>query len=169
MIVACRPKRGWLATCSPGQITEAGLDHEKGKGIGTVSGAQGTIRQTLVVFAKNKKRVSAFYRETLGLQAVEEDPSHDLLQGPGVELVIHSIPKQYAEEIKITRPPQVREESSFKPAFLVPDLEAVRRAAEATGGFLRPQESAWTFRGATVLDGWDPEGNVVQFRQLDAG
>ena len=56
----------------------------------------------------------------------------------------------------------------FKPAFFVESLEAVRSVAEATGGYLKPLEGAWHFRGATVLDGWDPEGNVVQFKQRDA-
>ncbi len=120
----------------------------------------------LVIFAKNKKRVSAFYRATLGLTATEEAPSHDLLQGIGIELVIHAIPKKYAADIQITKPPQVREDTPFKPAFLVPDLDAVRSAAKATGGYLKPAEAAWRIRGNIVLDGWDPEGNVVQFKQL---
>jgi predicted enzyme related to lactoylglutathione lyase len=121
--------------------------------------------QSLVIFAKNKKRVSAFYRRTLGLEAAEEEPSHDLLLGPGVELVIHAIPRKYAADITITRPPQVREDTPLKPVFAVPELDAVRAAAKATGGFLKPAEAAWDIRGHTVLDGWDPEGNVVQFRQ----
>jgi hypothetical protein len=28
-------------------------------------------------------------------------------------------------------------------------------------------KQAWRFRGFVVLDGWDPEGNVVQFKQVD--
>jgi hypothetical protein len=99
--------------------------------------------------------------------AAEEESSHDLLRGPGIELVVHAIPRRQSSEITITRPPRVREETPFKPAFLVPDLEAVRTAAKATGGFLKPSEAAWHIRGATVLDGWDPEGNVVQFKQND--
>ncbi len=119
----------------------------------------------LVIFSKNKKRVSAFYRQTLGLVATEEAPSHDVLQGNGIELVIHAIPKKFSSEIRITKPPQVREDTPFKPAFLVDDLEAVRSAAQATGGNLKPAEMAWHIRGNIVLDGWDPEGNVVQFKQ----
>lgn len=122
------------------------------------------VQQGLVVFAKNKKRVSAFYRQTLGLLAVEEETSHDLLQGPGIEIVIHTIPRQIAADIQITRPPQVRDETPLKPTFVVPDLGAVRAAAQATGGWLKPAEQAWQIRGATVLDGHDPEGNVVQFK-----
>jgi hypothetical protein len=77
-------------------------------------------RQGLVVYAKNKKRVSASYRQTL------------------------------------------------KPTFFVRSLEAVRIAAESTGGVLKPSEAAWQYNGAVILDGCDPEGNVVQFRQHDA-
>jgi len=128
------------------------------------SQSQPTV-QSLVVFAKNKKRVSAFYRRTLGLEAAEEASSHDLLLGPGIELVIHAIPRKYSADIVITRPPRVREDTPLKPVFAVPDLEAVRAAAKATCGFLKPAEAAWDIRGHTVLDGWDPEGNVVQFRQ----
>jgi hypothetical protein len=83
----------------------------------------------MVIYAKDKVRVSAFYRETLGLHAIEALPSHDLLQGPGVELVIHAIPEPYAADITITRPPQVREDTPFKPAFAVASLIAVRTAA----------------------------------------
>ena len=118
----------------------------------------------LVIFAKNKKRVSAFYQRTLGLAVTASDTGHDLLEGPGIELVIHTIPRRYAVDITITKPPAVREDTPLKPAFDVPDLDAVRVAAQATGGFLKPAEAAWTIRGRTVLDGWDPEGNVVQFR-----
>ncbi len=123
------------------------------------------IQQGLVVFAKNKKRVSAFYQQALGLQVIEEQSSHDLLCGDGIEIVIHAIPKKIAAEIQIAKPPVARQDTPLKPTFYVPDLEAVRAPAEATGGFLKPAEGAWSIRGATVLDGWDPEGNVVQFKQ----
>ena len=66
----------------------------------------------------------------------------------------------------IASPPDVREETPFKPSFLVPSLEAVRAAAAAAAGQLKPAGSEWRFRGYVHLDGWDPEGNVVQFRQL---
>jgi predicted enzyme related to lactoylglutathione lyase len=126
------------------------------------------VRQSLVVFAKNKQRVSAFYQATLGLRAAEIQPSHDVLCGPGVELVIHATPRTYAAGIRIPRPPQVREDTPFKPAFVVSDLDAVRAAARRTGGDLKPREAAWHIRGAVVLDGWDPEGNVIRFRQQGA-
>jgi len=125
-------------------------------------------QQGLVVFVTNVKRVAAFYRETLGLVSEESDSSHDLLRGGGYEVVVHAIPQHIAADIHIESPPQPRDEQAFKPTFVVADLAAVRAAAERTGGYLKPVEGAWHFRGCTVLDGWDPEGNIVQFKQRDA-
>ena len=125
------------------------------------------LQQGLVVFAKNKKRVSAFYQQALGLVVEESDTSHDLLRGHGYELVIHTIPRKIAASIVIADPPAPREETPLKPTFVVGSLAAVRRAVEATGGYLKPESGAWHFRGHVVLDGWDPEGNVVQFKQAE--
>ncbi len=125
-------------------------------------------QQGLVVFAKNKPRVAAFYRQALDLAVIESEPSHDLLRGHGLEVVVHAIPADIAAGIDIADPPTPREETPFKPTFVVPSLEHVRAAAQATGGYLKPREGAWHFRGHAVLDGWDPEGNVVQFKQAEA-
>jgi predicted enzyme related to lactoylglutathione lyase len=124
-------------------------------------------QQGLVVFAKNKKRVSAFYQQTLSLKVIESDSSYELLRDKGYEVVVHTIPKKYAVGIKITKPPEPREETPFKPTFVVKSLAHVRSAAEATGGYLKPEAGAWHFRGHVVLDGWDPEGNIVQFKQAE--
>ena len=124
-------------------------------------------QQGLVVFATNKKRVSAFYRQTLGLEIQESDSSHDLLRGHGYEVVVHTIPRKYAADITITKPPEPRDQAPFKPTFVVASLADVRLAAEAAGGYLKPESGAWHFRGHVVLDGWDPEGNIVQFKQAE--
>ena len=119
------------------------------------------------MFAKNKKRVSAFYQQALGLSVEESDTSHDLLRGHGYEVAVHTIPRKYAASISISKPPEPRQETPFKPTFVVSSLAAVRKAAEATGGHLKPEAGAWHFRGHVVLDGWDPEGNIVQFKQAE--
>ena len=125
------------------------------------------LQQGLVVFAKNKKRVSAFYERTLNLKVEESDTSHDLLRGHGYEVVVHTIPRKYAASITIAKPLSPREETPFKPTFVVTSLAEVRSAVEATGGYLKPDSGAWRFRGHIVLDGWDPEGNIVQFKQAE--
>ncbi len=122
-------------------------------------------QQGLVIYAKNKKRVSAFYQQTPGLEVHESESSHDLLRGQGYEILVHAIPRKYAAEVKVSKPPEPRDETPFKPTFVVLSLTEVRLAAEATGGYLKPEAAAWHFRGQVVLDGWDPEGNIVQFKQ----
>jgi predicted enzyme related to lactoylglutathione lyase len=125
-------------------------------------------QQGMVLFAKNKKRVSAFYQATLGLQATESESSHDLLQGDTYEIVVHSIPRKIAAGITIATPPMPRTQNAIKPTFVVRSLDAVRVAADKTGGFLKPADGAWHIRGCTVLDGHDPEGNQVQFKQRES-
>lgn len=80
-------------------------------------------------------------------------------------MVVHAIPAPIAADVVIASPPVPRNETPLKPSFVVPSLAAVRAAAQATSGCLEPEEAAWRYRGHVVLDGWDPEGNIVQFRK----
>lgn len=125
-------------------------------------------QQGMVLFAKNKRRVSAFYQATLGLKAVECEASHDLLRGTTYEIVVHAIPRKISAGITITNPPTPRERAAIKPTFVVKSLDKARAAAEKTGGCLKPATEMWHLRGCSVLDGMDPEGNQVQFKQRDA-
>jgi hypothetical protein len=78
------------------------------------------------------------------------------------------MPAAVAAETHISSPPQVRESTPIKCSFLVKDLLHVQAEATATGGGTKPIESAWLWRGHLHLEGYDPEGNVVQFRKRDA-
>lgn len=122
-------------------------------------------RHGLVIFAKDVDKVSAFYVQTLNLSVVEAETTHRVLQRSDLELVVHSIPENIASGIAIKDPPTVRGSNPMKPVFLVADLNAVRLAAEATGGALNAAADGWEIRGTLVLDGYDPEGNVIQFKQ----
>ena len=123
--------------------------------------------QGLCIFAKNVEKVSLFYQQALGLEVQTSDQTHDLLVGQNYEVVVHAISKAYADSIQIESPPKQRDDVALKPTFVVDDLEVVRAAAKANGGYLKPSKQAWRFRGFIVLDGWDPEGNVIQFKQVD--
>jgi len=123
--------------------------------------------QGLCVFAKNVKEVSLFYQQALELKVHTSDKTHDLLVGTNYEVVVHAISKAYADSIQIESPPKPRDDVALKPTFVVDDLEVVRAAAKSNGAYLKPRKQAWRIRGYIVLDGWDPEGNVIQFRQLD--
>ena len=123
--------------------------------------------QALCVFAKQVDKVSLFYQQALGLKVEVSDKTHDLLVGQNYEVVVHAISKAYAQSIEIESPPKRRDDVALKPTFVVDDLEVVRAAAKANGGFLKPIKQAWRIRGFIVLDGCDPEGNVIQFKQVD--
>lgn len=122
-------------------------------------------RLSLVIYAKNKRRVSAFYQAVAGLTVVESEPSFDLLNGPAGEIVVHAIPKALAADITISKPPVLREDGAIKPVLPVADLETARAAARKAGGGIRGAEAAWAWRGRLQVSGWDPEGNIVQFTQ----
>lgn len=119
-----------------------------------------------VIFAKNIQSMSRFYQATLNLEVSVAEKSHEVLSNGSIELVIHGIPKKIADSIKITNPPEHRENTAIKPAFVVASLDKVRLACTDTGGGLNPVNSIWDIRGAKVLDGWDPEGNIIQFKQF---
>jgi predicted enzyme related to lactoylglutathione lyase len=127
--------------------------------------AEPPINQALVLFAVDQTRVADFYCQTLLLDTIATDKTHQLLRGNGIEIVVHAISPRYARHITIEQPPVPRDGTAFKPVFVTDDLERVKTAAKITGGHLKPLKQAWQIRGATVLDGWDPEGNIVQFRQ----
>lgn len=120
---------------------------------------------TLVIYAKDLKRLANFYESVLRLAREEEEDDFVLLGSKSVDLAIVQAPSTVSELISVQSPPQVRSETPIKPSFAVSDLESVRSAVEAAGGDLKPAAATWTWRGALHLDGWDPEGNVFQLRQ----
>jgi predicted enzyme related to lactoylglutathione lyase len=120
----------------------------------------------MVIYAKDVARVAGFYREVLSLGEVVVDEEFVILGAGQVELTIHRVPAHLAASIVVTVPPVVREDTPIKPVFHVADLDALRAVVFASGGGLFPKEAAWEHRGATVLDGCDPEGNRIQFRQV---
>lgn len=117
-----------------------------------------------VLFVKDLAGTAAFYGAVLQLEVAEEGETFQVLAGPGLELVIHQIPAGIAAAMHIESPPVLRDDTPLKPVFTVTDLARVRESATAAGGGLEDEASAWTWRGHRILDGWDPEGNIIQFR-----
>ncbi len=115
-----------------------------------------------VIFAKEMERMANFYRFVLGISAIHSDKDHVVLEGEGYQLVIHGIPKEFAENFEITAPPLVREAVSIKICFPVAGIQASREKAEELGGQIRPKNNEWQARGFLACDGFDPEGNVFQ-------
>jgi len=62
-------------------------------------------------------------------------------------------------------PPQARESTPIKLAFLVPSIDEALAAAGLLGGRVKEGSKRWQFRGHAIQDAVDPEGNVYQLRE----
>ena len=123
-------------------------------------------RTGAVLFATRMDRVAAFYSSVLGLNQANRDDDHILLESPGFQLVVHRLPERLAPAVEIAEGPVRRAAAAFKPVFFVPNVARVRAIADAHGGAMDPEEKEWRFEGALVCDALDPEGNVIQFREI---
>lgn len=124
-------------------------------------------RMGAVLFATRLDQVAAFYSNVLGLREAHRDADHILLESPGFQLVVHRIPGDAAATVDIAASPLRRASAAFKPVFFVQDLAKVRAIANAQGGAMEASDKEWTFNGVLVCDAIDPEGNVVQFREVE--
>ena len=121
-------------------------------------------RAAAVLYASDVARLSAFYAAVAAMRTTQVEGDHTVLESAALQLFVVAVPAVMAATIKLTTPPQRREDTPIKLAFVVPDLAAARLAATQCGGGLNGAERQWVFQGWTVCDGHDPEGNVVQFR-----
>jgi len=111
----------------------------------------------LILFTGDSTRLAAFYRDVLGLGVLEDEQGWIVLDAGGVKLAIHQIPKEIAGEV--ATPQQKREDSYWKPTFIVDDLDAVLAKLAAHGVTMTAPR---TFGPRTFSDGMDPDGNVFQ-------
>lgn len=115
----------------------------------------------LVIFTGNVAGLTRFYREVAGLERVSGDATHDVLESPSFQLVVHAI----RGEPKAPVPPIAREDGYLKPFFPVRSLAEARARAAECGGRLREASAEWEARGFRACDGMDPDGNVIQCRE----
>ena len=125
-------------------------------------------RTGAVLFATRLDRVATFYSNVLGLSEAHRDDDHIVLESPGFQLVVHRIPWRSSTTEDVVEPSARRAGASFKPVFFVQSVAQVRAIANAHGGAMDPTEKQWRFNGVLVCDTVDPEGNVIQFRELNA-
>ena len=121
-----------------------------------------------IVYAKDIQRLARFYAEVADLEVMHEVDDHIVLESETHELVIVAIPAATAARIVITSPPARRENTAFKLSFAVASLAEAREAAKAAGGELNAPDKEWDFQGLRVCDGCDPEGNMIQLREVPA-
>jgi len=119
-----------------------------------------------VLFAKDLPRVAKFYESLVSMAVTHSDEGVIVLESANQQLVIHGIPDRIAKTIEITSPPARRTDMAVKLVFPVASIDDARLKAPALGGELNPKKKEFVARGFRACDGCDPEGNVIQFREL---
>lgn len=137
-------------------------------GMASVEPESGPAESSTVIYAKDLAKLAEFYRKTLSLSVREQAERYVVLGDQRVEIIIVRMADDVAAREPISDPPQLREETPIKPSFRVNDLGPLEIAAREAGGGTKARSSTWSWRGELHLDGYDPEGNVVQFRQRQA-
>lgn len=123
-----------------------------------------------IIFVKDMTKMTAFYRDVLGLtpQPGELPPEEWLVFDAGpVQLALHRVPEPWNEQVEITDPPVPRSGAPTKLVFLVEDLESARDELVARG--VRMTDNPNLNRPGELVrcDFLDPEGNVFQLTVVD--
>lgn len=130
-------------------------------------GSETAVVAGVMVYAKDAEKLKQFYMAVLHLSADEAQSDNAngyfVLEGRGLQLVVHAIPATYAAEIEILVPPAVREDCALKFFYQVHDINHARDVAAELGGNVDLQ--VWETSAYIYCNGFDPEGNVFQLRQ----
>jgi predicted enzyme related to lactoylglutathione lyase len=118
-----------------------------------------------VLYAKDPKRVAAFYEQVASMRRCHTDTEYIELESNSFQLVVLQVPKHIAQTIVLESPPVRRVDAAVKLVLFTPSIADAREWASELGGILNGPEREWQFQGNTVCDGQDPEGNVFQLRQ----
>lgn len=118
------------------------------------------------VYAKDLPRVALFYEKACNLQPVQRATDFVVLERDGLQIVVVEIPEHIARTFEIPTPAPRREDTALKLVFVVDSIARARESAQTLGGTVDATEREWEFRGMRVCDGHDPEGNVIQLREL---
>jgi catechol 2,3-dioxygenase-like lactoylglutathione lyase family enzyme len=116
----------------------------------------------VMLYAKDLKRMVAFYRDVLGFQIVPSryDPNEFVVLDAGnAQLCLHQIPEVIARNIDISDPPEPRSKVPVKIMFVIEDVEGTRERLIARGVQMGSLQS---FPPLVYSDGNDPEGNIFQ-------
>ena len=124
----------------------------------------GPARAGVILYALDVDRIAAFYAAVAGLLERHRTEELVVLESADIQLLVHRIPPHFASGITITSPPARREQTALKFFFTVASLEAVRVLAPSLGGEILTE----TWQGPTfiVCNAIDPEGNIVQLREV---
>lgn len=121
------------------------------------------MRNGLVVFTSDVKKMSGFYRDALGLSVSTVDELFTTLISGEFELVL--LETEIAKAANNQRVDVgARASVPIKPVyFLECSLQFLTERIATRGGHVRPPKN-WLFGDRIVCDCTDPEGNIFQVR-----
>lgn len=117
----------------------------------------------LFIYAKDILRVAAFYESILGLARRHATSDLIVLQGSGLQLIVHALAPEIATAVAVSDPPVPRDNAALKFFFTVPSLATAREMAPTLGGMVLSQE--YSGRGFRASNAVDPEGNIFHLRE----
>ncbi len=119
---------------------------------------------SLVLYVNDLATMKQFYASLLDYQISEENDTFVRLSSATYDLVLHQSSAEYQDQI--SKPPTLREDCAWKPTFSVKSISASRVAAVDLGGAIVEESEQWVWGEYVYCNGNDPEGNVIQLRQL---
>jgi hypothetical protein len=119
-----------------------------------------------VLFAADVDRVARVYEVLLTMSPVHVEEGLRVIASDRTELVIHGVPPHIMAPLAAGEIPTPREDTAIKLFFVVDNLAKAREMAPLLGGFLFPADKEFTTRRFVASNACDPEGNVVQFREM---
>jgi predicted enzyme related to lactoylglutathione lyase len=134
-----------------------------------------SVMSGAVIYTANCDRLAAFYVAVIGLRECERKPDYVVLEDANVQLVLlradDAAHAASASAAALARPVDAgqaprRSEAAIKPVFRVASIEVARAAAASAGGRINSARHEWRFGAHRVCDGLDPDGNVIQLREM---
>ena len=119
-----------------------------------------------VLFAKDVARLAAFYAQVLAVVPKHAHAEKVVIEAEDFLLVIHAVPPAAAATLEISAPPVLRENVPVKLFLPVRSLAQARLSTQQLGGGMKPADAEWSGPDFRACDGFEPEGNVVQFREV---
>src|SRR4051794_22885769 len=112
-----------------------------------------TYQAGAVIYARDPKRVAAFYEHVANMRVCHADSEYIELESNSFQLVVLKTPKRFAETIVIESPPVRREGAAIKLVLFSRSIADARDLAAKFGGVLNGPGREWQFQGHTVCDG----------------
>jgi extradiol dioxygenase family protein len=122
-------------------------------------------KPSVVVFVRDVRRLSQFYRDVATMSVIHEAEDHVVLELAGFQLVIHALRGEPEPSHHGAGQVVAREDAYVKVCLPVTSLARARARAAELGGLLAEPGQEWEARGFRACDGHDPEGNVLQLRE----